>query len=137
MSLQAAKDFITHANQDEAMRSIARERFLEIESVGSEHGFEFTREDFAQAMRERRGSGAVLHADQIHNCQCGRDKDDDDDKDTNNCQCGDDKGPSNCQCGDTEDDVPPSNCQCPPDADDDVPPSNCQCVPPPPPKHKK
>jgi hypothetical protein len=141
MSVQAAKDFITHANHDDAIRSIARERFLEIESVGSEHGFDFTRDDFAQAMRERRGTGADVRLDQIHNCQCGHHPDDPD-QGPGNCQCGDTRpddpdkptscqcGPippvpdPNCQCGQTED-PPHPNCQC--GQTEDPPKSNCQC----------
>jgi hypothetical protein len=132
MSVQAAKDFITHANHDDAIRSIARERFTEIESVGSEHGFDFTRDDFAQAMRERRGTGADVRLDQITNCQCGRNPDDPD-QGPGNCQCGDgggggkDPNPTNCQCGHHSDEPGKDpNCQCG-DTGDGPGPTNCQC----------
>jgi hypothetical protein len=72
MSTQGAKDFIERANQDAAVRKTARERYSEIASVGQEHGFEFTKDEFDQAMRERKGTaGEPAGGDQV--CQCGHD----------------------------------------------------------------
>jgi len=107
MSVQSAKDFIVRANQDESVRKTARERFTEIVVVGRECGFDFTLEEFGQAMRERKaGQGdaggdattcqCLYETGSCHSntCQCG---------DATTCQCGD---ATTCQCGDA------TTCQC-------------------------
>jgi predicted ribosomally synthesized peptide with nif11-like leader len=56
MSIQSATDFIEKANQDSAIRSVARARFSDIVNVGRDHGFEFTHDEFRPAMHERKAT---------------------------------------------------------------------------------
>jgi hypothetical protein len=113
MSLQDAQDFINQANQDAVIRKLASERFGEIETVGREYGFDFARDEFDQAMRERKATQGpqgprVANADSEGGptgqaCQCGGDADYSGPT-GQACQCGADDltgGPSGtaCQCG--------------------------------------
>ena len=77
MSTQAAQDFIDRANHDEAIRRLALERLDEIVDVGREHGYDFARDEFDEAMRERKAAQGPSG---------GRDDDADDD-DAGRCQC--------------------------------------------------
>ena len=57
MSVQAARDFIDRAYKDESVRNAGRDRYSEITTVGKEHGFDFTRDEFTQAIKERKKPG--------------------------------------------------------------------------------
>jgi hypothetical protein len=111
MSTQGAQEFIEQANQNAAIRQAARERYADIAGVGSEHGFDFTRDEFDQAMRERKaiqdgGQGSGGGA-----CQCGGHGG----GDPVTCQCGtgSDSGGTTCQCGgEQEIDSNTNTCQC-------------------------
>ena len=108
MSIQSAKDFIVRANQDEAVRKTARERYTEIVVVGRECGFEFTLEEFSQAMRERKAKGDAGGGDST-TCQCLYETGS---CHSQTCQCAD---ATVCQCADA------TVCQC-------VDATTCQCV---------
>lgn len=134
MSTEAARDFISRADQDQAMRQMARDRFAEIENVGTEHGFDFTRDEFAAAMRERKATGAgpggggsatVRLSDTVIQCQCEKAEPD---ADSVQCQC--EKLDSNtvqCQCVAPDADTANVQCQClAPNADTGT--VQCQCL---------
>jgi Nif11 domain len=92
MPLQSAKDFIDKCSKDEAVRKTARERFQDIDKVGKEHGHDFTKDEFAHAIRERRMAGSdktgpFCQCQQTEElCVCSNDF----------CQC---PGHEFCQCG--------------------------------------
>ena len=88
MSLQAAQRFIDLANQDHAIRRLALERFSDIVTVGREHGYDFARDEFDQAMRERK----AIHRPGPSG---GRS---DTEPTASNCQCPSGTTASNCQC---------------------------------------
>lgn len=69
MSLQAANDFIDHANRDEAIRNEARANFKDVVNIGRKHGYDFTGDELNQALRERKGS-SQQGADASTQCQC-------------------------------------------------------------------
>ena len=52
MSLQAAKEFIEKARHSEAIQKELNERTKSPVEIGRAHGFDFTQEEFNQAMRE-------------------------------------------------------------------------------------
>jgi hypothetical protein len=133
---------------------MARDRFAEIENVGRENGFDFTRDEFEHAMRQRKASGTgvgVVKAADTISCQCPGDKDNETDDASGcvtSCQCPDDKDNEtddasgcviSCQCPDDKDKetddaaacVTPT-CQCPDEATDDTAEdvedvTSCQC----------
>jgi hypothetical protein len=73
MALQAAKDFIDHANRDEAIRKEARTNLKDVGSVGRRHGYDFTQQEMAHAMRERKGlalAGAGALCPELCICFC-------------------------------------------------------------------
>ena len=72
MSAQSAHDFIERANTDDAVRAAARERTGKIEEIGRQYGYDFTRAEFDQAMRERKESGKDVHHkhDDPDTCVC-------------------------------------------------------------------
>jgi hypothetical protein len=119
MSIQAANDFIARANQDASVRKIARERLGDIANVGYECGFDFTADEFGQAMRERKAtaqdeSGACR--DQTCQCEGGGE---------NEGACRD----QTCQCeggGENEGACRDQTCQCEGGSNDDS--TTCQCV---------
>lgn len=127
MSTQGAQEFITQANQNPVIRKAARERYADIAGVGSDHGFDFTRDEFDQAMRERKAMGGGEEGDGgSSTCQCGTGS-----ESGTTCQCG--TGTENgttCQCGgeqsEEETETPTSDtvCQC---GGSDGGGTTCQC----------
>jgi len=103
MSIQSATDFVNRANQDEAIRAAARARFSEIENVGRDHGFDFSQDEFRQAMQQRKAATGDTDDQKTQVCQCGGPdpKCQAGEGDTV-CQCIPDKGGESdavCQCG--------------------------------------
>lgn len=60
MSAEAAREFITRADYDPRITQRARDRFEDVETVGREHGYDFTRDEIDHAMRHRKASGHPL-----------------------------------------------------------------------------
>jgi hypothetical protein len=58
MSIEDARNFVDTAAGDENLRQEMRNRWGEVENVGSERGYHFNRDEFKQAMHERVGDGA-------------------------------------------------------------------------------
>ena len=52
MSLQAARDFVKKAVTTKELQDEAHARTKDIVDVGRDHGFEFTRDELRQAMKE-------------------------------------------------------------------------------------
>lgn len=135
MSIQAANDFIARANQDAAIRKIARERLGDIANVGYECGFDFTTDEFGQAMRERKATAQDQGgACRDQTCQCEGGSDDEGACRDQTCQC---EGGSEeeegscrnqtCQCivdGKEEDST---TCQCL-DGGSGSDSTTCQCI---------
>ena len=100
MSTEAAQDFIDRANQDAAIRKLAREHLGDIVNVGREHGYDFAWDEFDQAMRERKatqgqgGGGPTGGGPTGGQCSMGEPggrrgrQDEDDSGDMGCCQCG-------------------------------------------------
>jgi hypothetical protein len=129
MSTQGAQEFIEQANQNAAMRQAARERYADIAGVGSEHGFDFTRDEFDQAMRERKATqdggpsgGATCQCgghggggsdsgtageggdeqeieSNTNTCQCGNQPKEEEPDEDTAALCGSGGGGNTCQCG--------------------------------------
>jgi hypothetical protein len=123
MTIQAAKDFIGRTDQDQVIRKLARERFGDIVNVGVEHGFDFSRDEFDCAMRERKATGGNPGEDEpgdscVNTCQC-TEGDEPSGRCVQTCQCTEGE-PNTCQCADAE----PNTCQCA----DAEPSQTCQCV---------
>ena len=120
MSIESAQEFINRANQDAVIRKLARERFGDIENVGREHGYDFARDEFDEAMRERRAMQAAQG--QGPSGGGGRGKGDVDD--SGSCQCtpaggwrDDVNAEGSCQCtpaGRVRSDEEGGSCQCTP-----------------------
>lgn len=126
MSTQGAQEFIEQANQNPVIRKAARERYADIAGVGSDHGFDFTRDEFDQVMRERKASGGQGSGGST-TCQCGTGA-----EEGVTCQCGTDTGGSSttCQCGGEQSEEDPETptsdtvCQC---GSGDGGGTTCQC----------
>jgi hypothetical protein len=124
MSTQSAKDFIEHANGNEAVRKTARERYGDIAGVGKENGYDFTKDEFDQAIRERKATHGDASTEGV--CQCGGPTTCQGGGESEACQCGPDyKGDSTtCQCG-PDYKGESTTCQCGPDYKDES--TTCQC----------
>ena len=53
MSLQAARDFVDKAKKTAAIRKELHEGSRAAADIGRDHGFDFTHEEFGEALRER------------------------------------------------------------------------------------
>jgi hypothetical protein len=125
MTIQAANDFIGRTDQDHVIRKLARERFGDIVNVGSEHGYDFSRDEFDCAMRERKATGDKPGDEPgdscVSTCQCEQ-SEEPGGRCVQTCQCVEGDEPNTCQC--VKDGEPSQTCQCVPDE----PSQTCQCV---------